>query len=79
MAPDYYGWVTIDGMPDNSLVKVVDSEGNIVRELGRAEGGTVQWDVLNLYGKRARTGVYYILTDSQDTKESYMTKILIMN
>ncbi len=79
VAPDYYGWVTIDGMPDNSLVKVVDSEGNIVRELGRAEGGTVQWDVLNLYGKRARTGVYYILTDSQDTKESYMTKILIMN
>ena len=81
VAPDYYGWVTIDGLPDNSLVKVVDAQGNLVRELGRAEAGTTQWDVNNLYNKRVKTGVYYILSSgtSSDNKESNVAKILIMN
>ncbi|MDE6218187.1 MAG: hypothetical protein K2F64_04215, partial [Muribaculaceae bacterium] len=40
--PDYYGYVTIDGIPDNSLVKIADSGGGLVRELGRAESGSIQ-------------------------------------
>lgn len=79
VAPDYYGWVTIDGLPDNCLVKVVDAQGNLVRELGRAESGSVQWDVLNLYGKRVNTGVYYIFASSISGSESSVCKILVMN
>ncbi len=80
VAPDYYGWVTIDGLPENALVKIVDSTGSLVRELGRAEAGSVQWDVYNMHHQRVRTGVYYILATSADGgKESRMTKILVMN
>lgn len=80
VAPDYYGWVTIDGLPDNSLVKIVDSSGNLVKELGRAETGSIQWDVNNLYSKRVNTGVYYILSSpASGSGESNVGKILIMN
>ncbi len=78
VAPDYYGWVNIDGLPDNAHVKIVDSEGNLVRELGLAEGGSAQWDVNNIYGNRVRTGVYYILT-SGASGDSNVAKILVMN
>lgn len=79
VAPDYYGWVTIDGLMDRAHVKIVDAQGNLVRELGVAETGTLQWDVLNLYGKRVKTGVYYVMAASRDGKESAITKILVMN
>lgn len=81
VAPDYFGWVTIDNLPENSLVKIVDSQGNIVRELGRSQSGSAQWDVNNLHGDRVRTGVYYIMSSS-DTSEGQansITKILVMN
>ena len=78
MTPDYFGYVTIDGLPDNALVKIVDAEGNLTRELGRAEAGSIQWDVLNMYGKRVRTGVYYVLS-STNNGEANVAKILVMN
>ncbi|MDE6011110.1 MAG: T9SS type A sorting domain-containing protein [Muribaculaceae bacterium] len=81
VAPDYYGWVTIDGLPDNSLVKIVDTKGHLVRELGRAEGGSIQWDVNNLHYRRVQTGVYYILVSpgTDAGGESRVGKILVMN
>lgn len=81
VAPDYYGWITIDGLPDNSLVKIVDAKGNLVRELGRAQGGSIQWDANNLHYRRVQTGVYYILASpgSESGGESRVGKILVMN
>lgn len=80
VAPDYYGWVNIDGLADNSLVKIADAQGNIVRELGVAENGAIQWDVLNMGMKRVKTGVYYILSsDANGGGEANVAKILIMN
>lgn len=81
VAPDYYGWITIDGLPDNALVKIVDAKGNLVRELGRAQGGSVQWDANNLHYKRVQTGVYYILASpgGESGGESRVGKLLVMN
>lgn len=79
VAPDYYGWVTIDGLPDNAHVKIVDAQGNLVKDLGRSESGAIQWDVLNLSGRRVNTGVYYILSSGVDGGSSNVGKILIMN
>lgn len=80
VAPDYYGWVTIDGLPDNALVKIVDAQGSLVRELGRAESGVAQWDVYNMHHQRVKTGVYYVLSSSSTGgNESNVAKILVMN
>lgn len=80
VAPDYHGWVTIDGLPDNSLVKITDAYGNIVRELGVAESGSIQWDVLNMDYRRVNTGVYYVYASpASGSGSSKVAKILVMN
>lgn len=78
--PDYYGHVTIKGLMDGSLVKILDASGGLVRELGRSEGGMMLWNLTNMGGRRVPTGVYYVATStSGDTSESNVAKILVLN
>lgn len=78
---DYYGWVTIDGLEEDCIVKIVDSAGNIVRELGPASGGTVLWDVCGMDLNRVPSGVYFVIVSSGPGGGSYneATKILVIN
>lgn len=79
--PDYYGWVTIEGLMDNSLVKIVDASGGLVKELGRSSGGMITWDVTNIEGKRVKTGVYYVVSSQSGEGEtmSNVSKIMVVN
>lgn len=79
--PDYMGWITIENAPDNGIVKIADAAGNLVKELGPAEGGMVRWDGTNSEMKRVRSGVYLILTSSGPGDESLSVKgkILVVN
>lgn len=78
--PDYLGWITIDGLTDGAIVKIVDSMGGLVRELGPAEGGVVQWDGTNLAYKRVGSGVYHVIASSGagDTNMAKVAKILVV-
>lgn len=79
--PDFYGWVRIDNIADGSLVKITDSKGGLVRELGPAQGGSVQWDVSGLNNSRVSTGVYYIMVSpgSSGDGKAQIAKILVLN
>ena len=79
--PDYYGYVNIEGLEDGALVKITDSAGNIIKELGFAGGGSVRWDVTNYNNKRVRSGVYYVLASSgpDGSDFSAAAKILVVN
>lgn len=81
VAPDYYGYVTIDGLEEGSLVKICDSAGNIIREIGPAQGGSVQWDVCGFDLNRVESGVYFALASSGpgDGNFSEAAKILVIN
>lgn len=78
--PEYYGFVTIDGLPDNAIVKIVDGSGNLVRELDKAENGKTQWDTTNINHRKVTSGVYYVLSssDSSDGNYSNVAKILVV-
>ena len=78
--PDYYGYVTIDGLPDESLVKIVDASGNIVKEL-HAASGEARWDVTNMTFKRVSSGVYFILASSMRNQDNYseVAKVLVVS
>lgn len=78
--PDYYGWVTIDGLEDDCIVKIADSAGNIIREIGPASGGKVQWDACNVSLDRVASGVYFVLASSGPGGGSYseVAKILVV-
>lgn len=78
--PDYFGNVTIKGLMDGTLVKILDASGGLVRELGRSEGGMMLWDLSDMSGRRVPTGVYYVAAStSGETSEAKVTKILVMN
>lgn len=79
--PEYLGDVTIQGLMDNSLVKIVDASGGIVKELGLSNGGMAIWDLTDLNGRPVSGGIYYILssTSGETTSSSgNSTKILVV-
>lgn len=79
--PDYFGYVTVEGLADNALVKIVDAGGNLIKEVGFAAGGETRWDVTNLNSKRVPGGVYYVLASGAPDGEGFSTvgKILVVN
>ena len=79
--PDYFGYVTIEGLPAGGLVKIADSAGNVIKEMPVPNSSSVQWDVTNHQFKRVAAGVYYILASSAEnaTAFSAVGKILVVN
>ncbi len=77
--PDYYGWVTIAGLEDDCIVKIADSAGNVIREIGPASGGKVQWDACNSRLDRVASGVYFVLASGNgESSYSEVAKILVV-
>lgn len=78
--PGYTGWITVKGLMDNSLVKIVDASGAVVYQ-GRSDGGMFTWDGCNSNGRRVKSGVYYVFASSNngDSAAAAVTKILILN
>lgn len=79
--PGYTGYITIDGLGEGDLVKITDSAGNVVKELGPVSGTSVTWDGTNQHLSRVSSGVYFILTSGADGDKAYANvgKILMVN
>lgn len=78
--PDFIGYITIEGLHDNSLVKIVDSEGNLVKELGCPLNGSVQWDGTNITGAMVNSGVYFVFMSrsGENATEANVGKIVVV-
>ena len=79
--PDYFGYVTIDGLPEDATVKITDAAGNLIRDLGRSSSGECRWDVTNIHHKRVPAGVYLVLASNGPDAEAFskVSKILVVN
>lgn len=77
--PDYTGEIIISGLMDNSLVKIADAGGNVIRSI-RSTSGMATWDGCYSNGERVRTGVYYVLASQNENGKSsgVVTKILFI-
>ena len=75
--PDYGGPINITGLMDNSLVKIADPSGNVIRSL-KSTGGMVSWDGCNYEGDLVPTGVYTILASQADGSGGGTAKVLIV-
>ena len=76
--PEYGGNVTITGMMDNSLIKIADASGNVIRQL-KSTGGMATWDCCDERGERAKTGVYFVICSrANGGSESVVTKIAVI-
>lgn len=79
--PDFSGYVTITDIPTGSFVKICDSAGNLVKDLGVMSGFEMLWDVSDANFNRVRSGVYHIMVSPSNENSSYSTvgKILVMH
>lgn len=76
--PDYSGWITIQGLMENSLVKITDVAGNLFCE-GYSNGGTFIWDGRTASGERVKTGVYLVYASQSGGSSGVVTKIMVVN
>ena len=78
--PEYTGAVTIAGLMEGSTVKIADAAGNVLFH-ARSEGGMVSWDACDSAGHRVRSGVYFVLaqSDASGSKEAVVSKIMVIN
>lgn len=79
--PEYSGYVTITDIPLGSFVKITDSYGHLVKELGIMSGFEILWDISDANFNRVKSGVYHIMVSPSDENSSYSAvgKILVVS
>jgi flagellar hook assembly protein FlgD len=75
---NYTGPIIIKGLVANTIVKITDISGSIVRELN-SEGGQAIWDAKNFKGEKVGTGVYMVFCTNQDGSQKIATKVVVIN
>lgn len=76
--PEFTGVITITGLEMNSLVKISDTNGNLIYQ-NYSKGGQMVWNGNQSNGKRVKSGVYYVWMSSSDGKEGMVAKIVFVN
>ena len=74
----YYGDITIDGLTDESTVKITDVAGNLVYKT-ISKGGRAIWNGKNRNGERVSTGVYLIFCADREGSQSRVVKLLFIH
>jgi flagellar hook assembly protein FlgD len=74
----YQGDITIDGLIEQSTVKITDVAGNLVFKT-TSVGGRAIWNGKNKNGLRASTGVYLIFCANRDGSQSKVIKLLFIH
>lgn len=75
--PDFAGTVGINGLTDNSTVKILDAGGQLVYET-RSQGGTATWNLRDYRGRSAQTGIYLIVVVTADGTEGLAGKLAVV-
>lgn len=75
--PDYTGKIAIRGLVQNSYFKITDVSGNIVYQ-NYANGSEGIWDGTLFSGKKATTGVYFIMAIDKNGKMRHVAKVVFI-
>lgn len=76
--PNYKGVVVIKGLMNNTAVRIVDANGNLVATI-QGNGGEAIWNLTNAHGTRVASGIYTALCNTQDGAAHSSVKIMVMN
>ncbi len=74
---DYNGLITIVGLTYNADVKITNATGFLIAE-GRSNGGLFTWDGKDKKGNRVASGVYNVITATQDGNKGTVCRIAIV-
>ena len=74
---DFQGLVGIEGLVNNTVVKITTLSGQLIREL-RSYGGMATWDVRDYNNQRVSTGIYLVLMADENGDENMVGKIAVV-
>jgi subtilisin family serine protease len=75
--PGYSGTIGIRGLPENSVVKITETNGRLVFQT-RSLGGQAVWDGRDYKGQKASTGVYLVIAVDAIKGEQVVSKIVLV-
>jgi hypothetical protein len=71
---NFQGVITIKGLKENTTVKITDASGSMVYQT-TSNGGMATWNGVCRNGKKATSGVYFVMASSADSLDSTQTGI----
>ncbi|HOX77221.1 MAG TPA: hypothetical protein PLW31_04210 [Bacteroidales bacterium] len=78
--PGYSGTIAIRGPIAGATVKITDIRGSLIYETMAEYNDTqVEWNGLDMNGRRPNTGVFLVFVSNNDGSETMVTKILFVN
>lgn len=76
--PSYNGSIGIKGLPDNSIVKITETNGRLVYQT-RALGGQASWNGRDYQGQQAASGIYLVIATDDLRQEKVVAKIVFIS
>jgi len=77
VTPKYEGEITIDGLANNSEIRIADVQGRLVYQT-KSNGSKATWNGLRLDGSKPNSGVYFIFGINQDGSETAIGKFVFI-
>ncbi len=78
ITPSFTGDVTIEGLPEDSDVRISDVQGRLVYN-SKSNDGAVYWNLARFgYGARVATGVYIVWIQTLDGEQKAVGKIVVV-
>ncbi|MEN3040732.1 MAG: two-component regulator propeller domain-containing protein [Bacteroidia bacterium] len=74
----FEGWVGIRGLSENSTVRIMTTDGQLVRYL-QGFGGQAVWDLRTVNGEKVSPGIYLIGAIDKEGQRSALGKIIVMD
>ena len=72
----FSGNIAIRGLPDQSLIKIIEPNGRLVFQT-RSLGGQAIWNGRDYQQRKVASGIYIVLARSDDGLEKEVAKIAI--
>jgi hypothetical protein len=76
--PSYNGSIGIRGLPENSIVKITETNGRLVYQT-RALGGQAVWNGKDYKGGGAASGIYLVIAEDEAKQEKVVAKIVFIS
>jgi hypothetical protein len=74
---DRHNEILIEGLSEESLIRVVGSDGTFIREI-RTRGGRMSWDGRDFAGNRVGSGIYFVIALNENGSEKGVGKVAII-
>lgn len=76
--PSYKGSIGIRGLPENSIVKITETNGRLVYQT-RCLGGQAVWNGKDYKGNQVSSGIYLVLAVDEAKQEKVIAKIVFIS